>query len=395
MKILVANVGSTSYKYTLFEIEGVTCIRLAKGAAERVEDYLAAIGNCLEDLRANAGIAPADIDAVAFKTVLGKNLSGLREVDEEVLKALSDMAFVAPAHNPPYIAAIRAFEKALPSAKRIALFETSFFQWAPRAWRRYAVPKSWDEAGVRRNGFHGASHKYAAQRAAELCGRFDAAESAKMLYVNGGPEKLQRPFRLINCHLGGSSSVCGILNGAAIGSSMGFTPQSGLPQNNRTGDLDSMALPFVVETLKISLGEAARQLSKESGLLGISGVSNDIRDIHSAAQAGNEDAALAIDVLVHSAKMYIGGFAAQLGGVDCISFSGGIGENDTLVRERILESLEFIGLKLDAQRNAAMKGKKEGEISAEDSAVKAVVVSADEEIVLASEAARLIESGGR
>ena len=240
-KILIANVGSTSYKNTLFGIsESGECTELFRSGIERVSDFESAIRESLEALE-KAGFSPDSVDAVAFKTVLGKDLSGLREADDKVLEALEAMSFVAPAHNPPYAAAIRAFKKVLPRARRIALFETSFFQWAAPEWKRYAVPKSWASIGICRNGFHGASHKYAAERAAELCGRPDAAESAKYLYQNNGRTKLETPFRLVNCHLGGSSSVCGILDGAAVGSSMGFSPQSGLPQNNRVGDLDPVS----------------------------------------------------------------------------------------------------------------------------------------------------------
>ena len=166
-RILIANVGSTSYKYTLFDASADgTCHELVRGGMDRVSDYETAIKQSLEDLQAK-GYSQDGIDAVAFKTVLGKNVSGLREGDELVLKALEDMSFVAPAHNPPYAAAIRAFGRVLPSAKKVVLFETSFYQWADKAWKRYAVPQSWDEIGIRRNGFHGASHKFAAERAAQ------------------------------------------------------------------------------------------------------------------------------------------------------------------------------------------------------------------------------------
>ncbi len=390
MKVLIANVGSTSYKYTLFELDSDACEVVAKGGIERVSDYNSAIRQGLEDIKKNAGVDEAQIDAVAFKTVLGKNVSGLREVDGEVIRALEDMTFVAPAHNPPYIAAIRAFEKTLPSAKRMALFETSFYQWAPRAWARYAVPQSWHEAGIKRNGFHGASHKYAAERAAELCGRTDAAESAKMLYVNGAPAKLERPFRLVNCHLGGSSSVCGILNGAAIGASMGFSPQSGLPQNNRVGDLDAMAIPFAMETLKLTLDGALEDLSKRGGLLGISGVSNDFRDIKNAIEKGDENAALALEVLVYSAKSYIGNFAAHMGGLDCVSFSGGMAENNPVIRTKILEGLGFLGVEIDEEKNKGCVSKKEGLIGKDGAKAQAAVVCADEEIVIAREVQRFL-----
>ncbi len=389
-RILIANVGSTSYKYTLFDASADGSLNeLIRGGMDRVSDYETAIKQSLEDLKTK-GFAQEEIDAVAFKTVLGKNLSGLREADDDVLKALEDMSFVAPAHNPPYAAAIRAFGRVLPLAKKVVLFETSFYQWADKAWKRYAVPQAWDEIGIRRNGFHGASHKFAAERAAELCGNAQAAESAKNLYVNNAPAKLEKPFRLINCHLGGSSSVCGILNGAAIGASMGFTPQSGLPQNNRVGDLDSMAIPYAMATLNISAEEAMRQLSKEGGLLGISGVSNDMRDLAKAASEGNENAKLAIDVLVHSTRSYIGQFMVLLGGVDAISFSGGIAENNPWLRKAILENLKEFGLEIDDARNDEAV-KKDAIISSENSKIKAVVVMANEELVIVREAAKYLE----
>ena len=386
-RILIANVGSTSYKYTLFDISSSEeCKELVRGGMERVSDCESAIRESLSDLKSKGF---ESIDAVAFKTVLGKNLSGLREADSQVLRALEEMSYVAPAHNPPYAAAIRAFEKVLPSARRIVLFETSFYQWAMPAWKRYAVPMEWNEIGVYRNGFHGASHKYAAERAAELCGRPDAAESAKMLYINGGPKKLGKAFRLVNCHLGGSSSVCGILNGAAIASSMGFSPQSGLPQNNRVGDLDSMAIPYAMKALSISAEEALSQLSKRGGLLGISGVSNDMRDIKAAADAGDENAALAIDVLVWSARSYIGSFMAIMGGVDAVSFSGGIAENNPWLREKILSTFTDFGLEIDSGKNASLK-KSEGIFSSETSKIKAVALVANEEVVIAREAAKFL-----
>jgi len=389
-KILIANVGSTSYKYTVYEIsQAMECRELYRGAAERVSDYDTAIADSLADL-SSRGLGAEKLDAVAFKTVMGGAVSGLRDADAEVLKALDDMSYVAPAHNPPYAAAIRAFGRVLPSARRIVLFETSFYQWADEAWKRYAVPRSWDAAGIRRCGFHGASHKYAAERVAELCGRADAAESARRLYVDKGRAKLEKPFRMVNCHLGGSSSVCGILNGAAVGSSMGFTPQSGLPQNNRVGDLDSMAIPFAMQRFGIDAEEAVRRLSKEGGLLGISGVSNDMRDIKNAADEGNADAKLAIDVLAYSARFYIGAFMAQMGGLDAVGFSGGIAENNPWLRAEILKPLESFGLVVDGAKNAAMK-KSEGVFSSENSTIKAVAVVANEEIVIAREAARYLE----
>lgn len=392
-KILTANLGSTSYKYALFEVsENGLAKCLVRGAAERVSDYTSEISKSLEDLK-QAGFKPESFDAVAFKTVLGKNLSGIRFADSQVLDALDSMAFVAPAHNPPYAAAIRAFEKILPALPRVALFETSFYQWAPEAWKRCSVPESWNEIGVRRNGFHGATHKFAAERTAELCERPDAAESARELYSNGKPLELEKPFRHVNCHLGGSSSVCGILNGAAIGASMGFTPQSGLPQSNRVGDLDSMAIPFAMKTLNLNVEDATKQLSKNGGLLGISGVSNDMRDIREAALQGNSKAELAIEVLCNSTLSYIGAFMAQMGGLDAISFSGGMGENNPWLREKILKPLETLGVKIDKKENETRFGKNaEGIISANDSQIKIACISADEELVLVRETSKFLNN---
>ena len=389
-RILIANVGSTSYKYTLFDASADgTCKELVRDGMDRVSDYEEAIKRSLEDLK-QKGFDASKIDAVAFKTVLGKDVSGLREADDTVINALEAMSLVAPAHNPPYAAAIRAFGNVLPSARKVVLFETSFYQWADEAWKHYAVPAKWYDIGIRRNGFHGASHKFAAERAAELCGREDAAEAAKTLYIRNCRAELEKPFRLVNCHLGGSSSVCGILNGASIGSSMGFTPQSGLPQNNRVGDLDSMAVPYAMSVLGISAEEAMRQLSKEGGLLGISGVSNDMRDLAKAASEGDKNAKLAIDVLVYSTRSYIGQFMVQMGGVDAISFSGGIAENNPWLREAILKPLAAFGLELDAQANAAAV-KKDAVISSQNSKIKALTVVANEELVIVREAAKYLE----
>ena len=192
----------------------------------------------------------------------------------------------------------------------------------------YAIPRSWRDIGIRRYGFHGASHKFIAERSAELCGREDVAQIARRLYLDGPQPVAGKPLRVVSCHLGGSSSVTGILNGVAIGTSMGFSPQSGLPQNNRVGELDSGAIPYAMRTLGISLDEAERQLTKESGLLGLSGVSNDIRDIVAAAGAGNPDARLAIDSLVHSIRHWTGAFMLEMGGIDALVFTAGIGENN-------------------------------------------------------------------
>src|SRR5271167_3531483 len=300
MKILVANIGTTSLKWRLFDFSNGAERLVHKGGYERVTDYSKAIEDCLAELR-NAGALrdETELSAVGFKTVIARNVTGCVRLDERVLQAMTDYNGLAPAHNPPYITGIKLFAQRVPKIPLIGLFETAFHQFAPEAAMRYAVPETWNQIGIRRFGFHGASHKFIAERSAELLGRSDVAERARQLYMTGGAGKISgAPLRVISCHLGGSSSVTGILNGASIGTSMGMSPQSGLPQNNRVGDLDVAALPYAVRTLGITVEEAERQLSKHSGLLGLSGVSNDVRDVTDAANRGNANAQLALKVFV-------------------------------------------------------------------------------------------------
>jgi acetate kinase len=255
------------------------------------------------------------------------------------------------------------------------------------------VPQAWFEAGVRRYGFHGASHKFAAERSAELLGRPDIAERVRQLY-QAGPTPVaagKKPLRVISCHLGGSSSVTGIRDGVAIGTSMGLSPQSGLPQNNRVGDLDSAVVPFVMKTLGLSLAEVERQMTKEGGLLGLSGVGNDLRDVRAAAQQGNARAQLALDVFVQSARHWIGAFLVELGGCDALVFTAGIGENNPDLRAAICADLADLGLELDPAKNGALRGA-EGEISAASSRTKVFVIPANEELVVARETLRCVSA---
>ncbi len=388
MLVLVANLGSTSFKYRLFRMDGNGGEVIAKGGYERVTDYAAVIDDALTALQRDGVIAsPDEIEAVGFKTVLGKDLSGCVMADQQVIAALEGFTAVAPAHNPPYAAGIAQFEKSLPNARLVALFETAFYQWTSPASYSYAIPSVWRDIGIRRYGFHGASHKFIAERSAELCGREDVAEIVRRLYLDGPQPVEGKPFRVISCHLGGSSSVTGIRNGVAIGSSMGFSPQSGLPQNNRVGDLDSGAIPYAMRTLGISLDEAERQLTKESGLLGLSGVSNDIRDVNAAALEGNPDAQLAIDSLVHSIRHWTGAFQFELGGLDALVFTAGIGENGAATRAAVCKDLEAFGIHLDPAKNEACRAT-ESVISTDDSSVKIIVIPANEELVLAREVYR-------
>lgn len=393
MKILIANLGSTSFKYRLFEMDANSTRQLADGGFERVTAYTPCIEEMLERLVKEGFLESAEaLDAVGFKTVLGKGVSGCVAADERVMEALEGFKAVAPAHNPAYAEGIRCFADKLPQVPRVALFETAFYQWCPEAAMTYAIPKSWREQGVRRYGFHGASHKFIAERSAELFDNEAVAERARQLYVKGPGEFNGKPLRVISCHLGGSSSVTGIHNGVAIGTSMGFSPQSGLPQNNRVGDLDSMAIPYISKTLGLDVAEAERQLTKESGLLGLSGISNDMRDIRAAADKGDADARLSLDVLLDNIRHWAGSFFFKMGGADAICFTAGIGENDPELRAAVCAGLEGLGVKIDPVANAAVIRGKEGVISTPDSCIRVMVIPANEEVVIAREVYRFIEA---
>jgi acetate kinase len=393
MKVLVANLGSTSFKYRLYAISDSGSELLAKGGFERVTDYRSCILAMLETLAGDGILESADdLGAIGFKTVLGKDLSGCVPADDAVLAALEGFAEVAPAHNPAYAEGIRCFQELMPDVPRVALFETAFYQWVPTAARTYAIPKAWRDIGIQRYGFHGASHKFIAERTAELLGRADIVERVRRLYLDGPGTFSGNPFRVISCHLGGSSSVTGISNGVAVGTSMGFSPQSGLPQNNRVGDLDSMAIPYICKMKGLTVEEAERQLNKESGLLGLSGISNDVRDICAAADDDHQDANLALDVLIDSIRHWAGSFFFKMGGAEVIAFTAGIGENTPEVREGVCDSLEGLGIRIDKQANRNLGRGEEGFISTADSPVKVVVIPANEELVIAREVYRFIQS---
>jgi acetate kinase len=394
VKILIANLGSTSLKWRLFDFAGGRETVLHQGGLERVTDHGVAIEECLATLKQEGAIATeSDISAVGFKTVLARGLTGCVRLDEPAVAAMEAMNGVAPAHNPAYASGVEQFARRMPGTPLVGLFETAFYQWAPEAAMRYAVPQTWHEAGIRRWGFHGASHKYIAERSAELLGRPDVAERVRQLYVNGGTSPVRDPsLRVISCHLGGSSSITGIRDGVAIGNSLGLSPQSGLPHNNRVGDLDAMAVPFAMRSLGSSLEEAERQLCKESGLLGISGVSNDIRDVQAEAGQGNQRAQLALEVFVREARRWIGAYLVELNGLDALVFTAGIGENRAELREAICSGLDQLGFRLDPDKNTSTRAE-EAVISAHDSAVKIMVIPTNEELVVAREVKRLLDRG--
>lgn len=370
MKILVVNIGTTSLKYRLYDMESGAV--MVKGLVERIgqagccPDYEAAISQCLGDLP----IGLAELSAIGFKAVHAGPVTGARLVDDVVLNAMEEFTFLAPAHNPPYIAAMRAFQTQVPTVPLVALFETAFFGEVPERTLTYSLPYEWKELGIRRYGFHGASHRAASERAQELLGRKD--------------------IRHISCHLGGSSSLAAIRDGVAVDCSFGISPQSGIPHNNRTGDVDGIAVLYAMKRLNLTVDEMASIMSSKSGLAGLSGGTGDMRDIEAGIAAGDHRSQLALDVFVHAIRNYIGAFLVELGGIDVLTFSGGIGENGAIVRAAVCKGLEFIGIELDSAKNAAARN--EAQISAASSKVPIYIVPADEERIVARAVAQVVSS---
>jgi acetate kinase len=387
-KVLVANIGSTSFKFRLFDMPGEQL--LAKGGAERIganespwkleisgrapasgtacfADHGASILHFETALKDGVLGSFRELAAVGFKPVMAKEISGTQVLDERVLKAMEALYTLFPAHNPPYVNAVRSFRKLYPDLPCIGTFETAFYDRLPVENTRFPVPLEWqDKLGIRRTGFHGASHRYVTERLAEIKGRGD--------------------LRLISCHLGGSSSICAVRNGYAVDSSWGMTPQSGLPQSNRVGDFDVFAALYLAKDLGLGLGEVEKQLSSNAGLKGMSGLATgDIRDVAEAAAAGNANAKSALDVFTNAIRGYLGRFLVTLNGADAIIFTAGIGENRTELREAVCAHLDFCGLKLDPKLNAATRAT-EARISAPDSKIEVWVVPTNEEIVIARNA---------
>ena len=379
-------------KYRLFDFSGGDGELLTRGGLERVSDHAGAIEQLLCELRSGNWIASEDdLAAVGLKAIMAQGRTGCLELTPEVVDSMEACNNVAPAHNPPYIRGIRLFAEKMPSVPLVGLFETAFYQWVPEASTRYAVPQSWHDAGVRRWGFHGASHKFIAERSAELLDREDVVQRARNMYVdNAGAPVDGPPLRVISCHLGGSSSITGILNGAAVGNSMGLSPQSGLPHNNRVGDLDSMAVLHMMRRDGLSIDSVENALCNESGLKGLSGGHNDIRDIISVADSGNVEAKLALDVYVHAARHWLGAYFAQLNGLDALVFTAGIGENRAGIRAAICSELDRLGILLDTEKNEAAQAE-ETVISAGDSPVKVMVIPTNEELVVAREVKRYLD----
>ena len=382
-KILVANIGSTSFKFRLIEMPSERV--LAKGGVERIgsaeSPWKAQIGDAPEQKGAaalpdhGAAIALvekllggfADLAAVGFKPVMARGISGTQVLDEPVLRAMEEINTLLPAHNPPYIAAVRSFHKSHPKLPCIGTFETAFYDEVPVENVRYPVPREWEtKYGIRRFGFHGASHRYVTQRCAEL----------------RGTEKL----RIISCHLGGSSSIAAVRNGKAINSSWGLTPQSGLPQNNRVGDFDAFAVIYLARDLGLGIDAVEKALTSQSGLKGMSGLATgDIRDLWDAAAKGNADAKVALNVFVAAIRKYIGQFLLELNGADVLIFTAGIGENDWEIREKVCANLDFAGLEIDLELNRKTRSS-ETVISTPRSKVEVRVIPTNEELIIARNA---------
>ncbi len=387
--ILVANIGSTSFKFRLFEMPSERV--LARGGIERIgasespwslrtgegppsggtgtfSGYGEAVAFVQQKL-VEAGILEnfESLTAFGFKPVMARDISGTQILDETVLEAMQQFSAVFPAHNPPYIRAVREFREMYPGIPCIGTFETAFYDQVPERNRRFGIPLQWErEYGVRRYGFHGASHKFIATRFSEI--------------------KKREDLRIISCHLGGSSSIACIQNGVALDSSWGMTAQSGLPHNNRVGDFDVFALFFVMEQFGLSAKEAAEELSKNGGLKGMSGLeSGDYRDLKEAAEAGNKDARTALESFVGSIRKFIGQYLMELNGADALIFTGGIGENNSDLREAVCRDLDFCGIHLDSERNHATRSE-EKSIGSKDAKIEVWVLPTNEELVIARNA---------
>ncbi len=395
MNILICNVGSTSLKYQLFDMDRGELV-LCSGGAERVggekslfyhrdrirgntlreeacfPTHSQAISAMLDRLLDGVIGSLDEIACVGFKVVHAKGVTGVQYLTEDVLKAMADFNAVAPAHNPPYISAIRQFQALLPDTPLIGSFETAFHAAMPPEAYLYPIPLELSKKhAIRRYGFHGASLEYLSTWTADTMGRKD--------------------LKLVCCHLGGSGSLCAVKNGVSIDTTMGMSLQCGVLQNNRIGDMDPYVIFYLVEECGMTLDAVKTMLQTKSGLYGLSGgVSNDLRDIQEAADRGNEDCQNAVKAYAYGIKKYIGAYTAAMGGVDAVVFGGGIGRNSAAVRAQALAGLNCLGIQLDPEKNACAQGG--DDISVEGSPVRIYVVDTNEEIIVARKAKALLEA---
>ncbi|MFR8104020.1 MAG: acetate/propionate family kinase [Clostridia bacterium] len=396
MKILVLNCGSSSLKYQLMDMENEEVI--AKGTYERIgmdgsfvthkvngekhkvehvtPNHEEAIKVVIDQLTNNQyGVIKSlkEIDAVGHRVVHGgEKINKSVIIDDEVIQVIKDCASLAPLHNPAGLLGIEACQKEMPGVPMVAVFDTAFHQTMPKAHYIYPIPyEYYEKYGVRKYGFHGTSHRYVSNRITELLGR--PAEGLKV----------------INCHIGQGASICAIKDGKCQDTSMGFTPLAGIAMGTRSGDLDPSIVTFLMEKENLSAEEINSILNKKSGLLGISGISADNRDILAAVEEGNERAALAMEIYSYIIAQYIAKYAVTLNGVDVITFTGGVGERGPDERAAICKQLEFLGVKLDEEANKVKAEEKE--ISSKDSKVKVWIVPTDEELMIARDTMNLVK----
>ena len=395
MNILVINAGSSSLKYQLLNPE--TQQVLAKGLCERIgidgkftykpegkesikeadvampthNEAIKAVLDALVDPKNGVIGSMKEIDAVGHRVVHGgEKFAKSVLITDEVMAAIEECNPLAPLHNPANIIGIKACQALMPGTPMVAVFDTAFHQTMPPVAYTYALPYEYYEKDkVRRYGFHGTSHRYVTQRAADMLGK--PIESLK----------------LISCHLGNGSSIAAVCNGKSVDTSMGFTPLAGLPMGTRSGDIDAGVMEYLMNKYGMDIKEMLNVLNKKSGVQGVSGVSSDFRDLDAAAKSGNERAALALDMFSYGVKKYIGAYAAAMGGVDAIIFTAGVGENDAQQRMAIASGLEFMGVKMDPDANN-IRGK-EAIISAIDSKVKVLLIPTNEELMIALDTAEL------
>lgn len=396
MKVLVINCGSSSLKYQLFDMEQETV--MVKGLVERIglegaqlnhqpkgkekhvqmtdiSDHKEAIELVIKALLSSEhGVLDKieEIEAVGHRVAHGGDVfSASTLVDFQVKEEIRKLIELAPLHNPPNLLGIEAAEKLLPGAPQVAAFDTAFHQTIPSKAYMYSLPyELYEKYGIRKYGFHGTSHLYVGQRAAEMIG-MDFPQ-----------------LKIITCHLGNGASVTAIGNGQSQETSMGFTPLEGLTMGTRCGDLDPAIVPFIMEKENLGTEEINQMLNKKSGVLGLSGVSSDFRDIEESAAQGNDRAKLALDVFVQDVKKYIGAYIATLNGLDALVFTAGLGENSKEIRAAICQDMDYLGITIDPEKNN-VRGK-EADISTKDSSVKVLVVPTNEELVIARDTKRLI-----
>jgi len=397
MKILVLNCGSSSIKYQLIDMPSQDV--LAKGLIEKIglkdsliihkrcdgketcvegeiPDHTLGISKLLEILMSAEYGSIKNYDeifAVGHRVVHGgEKFSSSILLTDEVIKVVEDLIDLAPLHNPANLKGIYAIQKILPNVKQVGVFDTAFHQTLPKYAFLYALPyEYYEKYHVRKFGFHGTSHKYVSKRAAEIDGR----DYSKL--------------KIITCHLGNGASIAAVKNGLSVETSMGFTPVEGLFMGTRTGDLDLGAILYIMEKEKMDIKEVNNMINKKSGMLGISGVSSDMRDLLASAKDGNERAQVALQMYAYQVKKYIGAYAAVMNGVDIIVFTGGIGENDCITRFNIMQGFDYLGVKMDEEKCKTIRSKEEY-ISTPDSKVKVMIVPTNEELVIAQDTLEIV-----